>query len=93
VTEIVVEKLNVVETSGGTTVDVDVTDAVDVVVTVSGGRVLVEVFAVNTTVTLLRTWTKSMPIDIYVSTWYVYKSPGWLMRREHRECRRCNSKI
>jgi hypothetical protein len=78
VTEIVVEKLNVVETSGGTTVDVDVTDAVDVVVTVSGGRVLVEVFAVNTTVTLLRTWTKSMPIDILSVLGMYTNHPGGL---------------
>jgi hypothetical protein len=50
-----VEKLNVVETSDGTTVDVEVETVVDVTVAVDGGRVLVEVFAVMTTVTLLRT--------------------------------------
>lgn len=55
VTEIVVEKLDVVETSGGTTVDVDVWTVVDVAVTVAGGRVLVEVFVVRTSVILLRT--------------------------------------
>jgi hypothetical protein len=57
VVEIVVEKLNVVETSGGTTVDVEVETLVDLAVTVDVGRVLVEVLAVRTNVTLLRTST------------------------------------
>jgi hypothetical protein len=57
VTRIVVEKLDVVETSGGTTVDVEETTVVDLTVTVDGGRVLVDVFAVRTTVILLRTST------------------------------------
>jgi hypothetical protein len=57
VVEIVVEKLNVVETSGGTTVDVEVETVVDLAVTVDVGRVLVEVLAVRTNVTLLRTST------------------------------------
>lgn len=55
VTGIIVEKLNVVETSGGTTVDVEVRTVVDVTVTVDGGRVVVEVFVVRTSVILLRT--------------------------------------
>jgi hypothetical protein len=55
VTGIVVEKLSVVETSGGTTVDVEVRTAVDVAMTVAGGRVLVEVSVVRTSVILLRT--------------------------------------
>jgi hypothetical protein len=50
-----VEKLNVLETSDGTTVDVEVETVVDVTVAVDCGRILVEVFAVMTTVTLLRT--------------------------------------
>lgn len=50
----VVEKLKVVETSGGTTVDVEVTTVVLDVVTVDGGKVLVDVLAVSTNVILLR---------------------------------------
>jgi hypothetical protein len=57
VTGIVVEKLNVIETVGGTTVDVEETTVVDLTVMVDGGRVLVDVFAVRTTVILLRTST------------------------------------
>lgn len=57
VTGIVVEKLKVIETVGGTTVDVEETTVVDLTVTVDGGRVLVDVFAVRTTVILLRTST------------------------------------
>jgi hypothetical protein len=57
VTGTVVEKLNVIETVDGTTVDVEETTVVDWTVTVDGGRVLVEVFAVRTIVILLRTST------------------------------------
>jgi hypothetical protein len=57
VTGTVVEKLSVIETVGGTTVDVEETTVVDWTVTVDGGRVSVEVFAVRTIVILLRTST------------------------------------
>jgi len=52
---IVVEKLDVVETFGGTTVEVEVDTVADVMTTVDDGRVLVEVLVVRTSVILLRT--------------------------------------